>query len=152
MLLLSNYYCFFLQAKSNAQKGTQRKKWRKSTIVLVSDPPPSVQPDNSEAVKKENNTITEANDSKNIPQKIHSYRPENASVVPKAENNFIETDIPLKIPRAMRKQVPSNGGVPFGDRNAGSKPEESVNKEHEVFDARSPVRQKRTLEKENSGR
>ncbi|KAJ1416422.1 hypothetical protein SESBI_17380 [Sesbania bispinosa] len=137
-------------AKSNAPKANQRKKWRRSTVLLVSDPPPSL-PSHSEAPKKENNSTSETTVSMNIPQNMPSTRPENASVAPKAENNFIETDIPLKIPRAMRKQVSSNGGLPLGDRNA-SKPDESVNKkELEVVDARSPIRQKSTLEKENNG-
>ncbi|QHN92582.1 Chromosome-associated kinesin [Arachis hypogaea] len=141
------------QAKSNIQKDTQRKKWRKSKIQLVPVPATSMQPDNSEAIKKENNVIIEAIASNNIPQKVHSFRSENALVIPKVENNFIETDIPLRIPRAMRKQAPSIGGsIPLGDRNA-SKQEESVSKkEPEAFDARSPIQQKRALEKENNGR
>lgn len=149
MLLLGLTITFFSQVKSNAPKANQRKKWRKSTIVLVTDPPPS-QSDNSEVPKKENNSISEANVQVNIPQKM---QPENASVAPKAENNFMETDIPLRIPRAMRKQGSSNGGggLPLGDRNA-SKPDESVSKkEPEVVDAtRSPIRPKRT-QKENNG-
>lgn len=154
----SKMVCFLLQAKSNAQKANQRKKWRKSTateIQLVTVPPPSLQLDNSAVSKKENNSISEANVSMSIPQKMHSSRPENALVAPKVEKSVTETDIPLKIPRAMRKQVSSNGGgLPLGDMNA-SKPDESVNikKESEVFEARSPVKQQnRTLEKENNGR
>ncbi|KAK7321269.1 hypothetical protein VNO77_31748 [Canavalia gladiata] len=141
------------QARSNVPKGNQRKKWRKSTIVLVSDPPPSLQSDNSEVAKKESNGISEANVSMNIPQKMHLSRPENTSVDPKVEKSLTETDIPLKIPRAMRKQQSSNGGgLPLGDRNA-SKPDESVNKkESEVIEARGPIQQRRTLEKENNGR
>ncbi|KAK7372955.1 hypothetical protein VNO80_06346 [Phaseolus coccineus] len=142
-------------AKSNAQKANQRKKWRKSTVptlVVVPDPP-STQPDNAEVPKKENNSISEANESMNIQQKMHSSRPENVPVPPKVEKSVTETDIPLRIPRAMRKQVSSNGGgLPLGDVN-GSKPDESLNKkESEVSEARSPLKQKRTLEKENSGR
>lgn len=141
-------HLLFLQAKSNVPKGTNpRKKWRKSTIVLVTDPPPSLQSDKSEVAKKENNNISEASVSTDIPQKMPSTRFENASVAPKAESNFIETDIPLKIPRAMRKQVPSNGGgLPLGERNI-SKPDESVNKK----DPEVLVQPKSTLEKENSG-
>ncbi|XP_027368410.1 kinesin-like protein KIN-4C [Abrus precatorius] len=141
-------------AKSNAQKANQRKKWRKSTIVLVSDPPPSSQSDNSEVSKKESNSISEANVFMNIPQKMHWSRPENVSVAPKVEKSLTETDIPLRIPRAMRKQVSSNvGGLPLGDRNASNKPDESVNKkDSEVVEARSPVQPKKIFEKENNGR
>ncbi|OIW16560.1 hypothetical protein TanjilG_17733 [Lupinus angustifolius] len=139
-------------AKSNAQKGNPRKKWRKSSIVLVSDPPHSLQPSNSEVPKKENDNISETNVSSSRPQNMHSYRPESSSIPSKAENNVIGTNIPLRIPRAMQRQVSSKVSVPLGDINA-IKPDESVNnKEHEVVDARSSSRQKRTLEKENSGR
>lgn len=122
------------------------------TVVVVPDPP-STQSDNAAVPKKENNSISEANESMNIPQKMHSSRPENVPVPPKVEKNVTETGIPLRIPRAMRKQVSSNGGgLPLGDVN-GSKPDESLNKkESEVSEARSPLKQKRTLEKENSGR
>ncbi|XP_029130522.1 kinesin-like protein KIN-4C [Cajanus cajan] len=137
-------------AKSNAQKANPRKKWGKvkPPVLVVTDPPPSSE-DNSEVPKKEDNSINEAN----IPLKMHSSRPENSLVAPKVEKNIIDTDIPLKIPRAMRKQASSNGGgLPLGDMNAG-KPDESVTKkESEVIEARSPVKQKRTFEKENNGR
>ncbi|KAK7385390.1 hypothetical protein VNO78_31107 [Psophocarpus tetragonolobus] len=142
-------------AKSNAQKANQRKKWRKSTLptlVVTDPPPPSWQSDNSEVSKKESNSISETNVSMDIPQKMHSSRPENAPVAPKVEK--IETDIPLKIPRAMRKQVSSNGGgLPLGDMNASKPDDEPVNKkESEVIQVRSPVKQKRILEKENNRR
>ena len=144
-----------MQAKSNAQKASQRKKWRKSTVptVVVVPDPPSTQTDSAEAPKKANNSISEANVYMNIAQTMHSSRPENVPVPPKVEKNVTETDIPLRIPRAMRKQVSSNGGgLPLGDVN-GIKPDESLNKkESEVSEARSPLKQKRTLEKENSGR
>ncbi|RZB69616.1 kinesin-like protein KIN-4C [Glycine soja] len=144
-------------AKSNAQKPNQRREWKNikrkstlSTVVLNVVPPTSSQSDNSEVPKKENNSISEANVS-NIPQKMHSSRPENVPVVPKVEKNVIEPDI--RLPRAMRKSVsPNGGGLPLGDMNA-SKPDEPVNKESEVMiEARTPVKQKRTLEKENNGR
>ncbi|KAG5122501.1 hypothetical protein JHK84_040841 [Glycine max] len=144
-------------AKSNAQKPNQRREWKNikrkstlSTVVLNVVPPTSSQSDNSEVPKKENNSISEANVS-NIPQKMHSSRPENVPVVPKVEKNVIEPDI--RLPRAMRKSVsPNGGGLPLGDMNA-SKPDEPVNKESEVvIEARTPVKQKRTLEKENNGR
>ncbi|KAL2317622.1 hypothetical protein Fmac_031498 [Flemingia macrophylla] len=138
-------------AKSNAQKTNPRKKWGKvkPPLLVVTDPPPS----SAVPKKEDNNNNNEANLCMNISQKMHSSGPENALVVPKVEKNVIETDIPLKIPRAMRKQVSSNGGgLPLGDMNA-CKPDESVNKkESEVIQARSPVKQKRTLEKENNGR
>lgn len=153
----SKMICIILQAKSNAQKPNQRREWKNikrkstlSTVVLNVVPPTSSQSDNSEVPKKENNSISEANVS-NIPQKMHSSRPENVPVVPKVEKNVIEPDI--RLPRAMRKSVsPNGGGLPLGDMNA-SKPDEPVNKESEVMiEARTPVKQKRTLEKENNGR
>lgn len=139
------------QGKSNAPKPNQRKKWRKSTILLVSDPPPPPQPENSEVPGKQNNNTSEANAPSNSRPNMPLSRPENAAVAPRAESNFMETDITLKIPRAMRKAASSNGGVPLWDRNAG-KLEESVTKKESDVDTRSPVRQKRTLEKENNGR
>ncbi|XP_017431173.2 kinesin-like protein KIN-4C [Vigna angularis] len=143
-------------AKSNAQKANQRKKWRKSTVptVVVVPDPPSTQSDNAEVPKKESNSISEPNISTNVPQKVLSSRPENVPAAPKVEKNVTETDIPLRIPRAMRKQASSNGGgLPLGDVNGSSKPDESsFNKESEVSEARSPLKQKGTLEKENSGR
>ncbi|OIW04314.1 hypothetical protein TanjilG_32506 [Lupinus angustifolius] len=136
--------------KSNASKANPRKKWRKSSIVLVSDPPPSLQPSNSEVPK----IIRETNVSSNVSQNMHSSSwSVNSSIPPKTENNVIGTDIPLRIPRAMQRQASSNISVPLGDRNA-SKPDEPVNsnkKDPEVVIARSPVRQKRALEKENNG-
>lgn len=147
--------CFFLQAKSNAQKANQRKKWRKSTVpTVVVVPDPSTQSDNAEVPKKESYSISEVNVSMNIPQKMQSStRPENVPAAPKVEKNVSESDIPLRIPRAMRKQISSNGGgFPLGDVN-GSKPDESlIMKESDVSEARSPLKQKRTPEKENSGR
>ncbi|KAI4307496.1 hypothetical protein L6164_030675 [Bauhinia variegata] len=140
-------------AKSTAPKPNHRKKWRKSTILLVSNPPPLSQSENSEVPRKQNNGTSEAN----IPVKpaqIRPSRPENAAVAPKVEGfSFDPEDIPLKLPRVMRKAASSNAVVPFWDRNS-SKPDESVVKtESDVIDTRSPVRQKRTFEeKENSGR
>ncbi|KAK2430062.1 hypothetical protein P8452_43525 [Trifolium repens] len=135
--------------KSNATKGNQRKKWRKSSIVLVTEPPPSSsQPGNSNVSEKEKNNSSEANIYVDIPQKMHPPKFENASIPPKPEINYIDTKIPLKIPRAMQKQGSSNTILPLGDKNA-SKQDESIKKESEV--ATSPIRQKRTLEKENNG-
>lgn len=126
--------CLFSQAKSNAQNANQRRKWAKkrnkstvpvpvlTTNVVVPDTPPFSQSDNSE----------------------------NAPLAPKVEKSVIETDRWMKLPRAMRKS-PNGGGLPLGDMN-GSKPDEPVNKESEVIEARTPVKQKRTLEKENNGR
>jgi len=157
-ILVLLFYAFtgsFLQAKSNAQKANQRKKWRKSTVptVVVVPDPPSAQSDNAEIPNKESNSISEPNISMNVPQKVLSSRPENVPAAPKVEKNVTETDIPLRIPRAMRKQVSSNGGgLPLGDVNGSSKADECFNKESEVSEGRSPLKQKGTLEKENSGR
>ncbi|XP_054788474.1 kinesin-like protein KIN-4C isoform X2 [Prosopis cineraria] len=139
--------------KSHGPRPNQRKKWRKSTILLVSDPPPHPQPENPEATGKQNNSNSEANDSVNSRPNIPLSRPENAAVAPRAEGGFTEADITLKIPRAMRKAAPSNGGAILWDRNAG-KPEESVatKKESDAIDTRSPIRPRRTSEKENHGR
>ncbi|KAF7817032.1 kinesin-like protein KIN-4C [Senna tora] len=136
--------------KSNAPRPNQRKKWQKSTILLVSDPPPSPQSENFQVPRKQNNSTGEANASVNSRPKLSLSRPENAATAPKAESNFLETDESLKTPRGMRKAASSNGGVPLWDRNAG-KPKESVPKESDA-DTRGPVRQKRKLEKENHGR
>ncbi|XP_028802081.1 kinesin-like protein KIN-4C [Neltuma alba] len=140
--------------KSHGPRPNQRKKWRKSTILLVSDPPPKPQPENSEVAGKQDDIISEGNDSSvNSRPNIPLSRPENAAVAPRAEGGFSEADITLKIPRAMRKAAPSNGGAPLWDRNAG-KPEESIatKKESDVIDTRSPIRPRRTSEKENHGR
>uniref|UniRef100_A0A2N9FKI7 Kinesin motor domain-containing protein n=1 Tax=Fagus sylvatica TaxID=28930 RepID=A0A2N9FKI7_FAGSY len=109
-------------AKSNAPKPIQRKKWRKSTILLVSDPPPSSQPENTNAPQKpDNNSASEA------------------------------ADIPLKLPRAMRLAA-SNSGNPLRERNAGQSDESVVNKESGILAPTSPVRQRRVSEeKENNG-
>ncbi|XP_061372067.1 kinesin-like protein KIN-4C [Gastrolobium bilobum] len=111
------------QVKSNALKGNQRKKLRKSTIILISDPPPSSQPQNSEVSN------------------------------PKKQNkgNIVDPDSPLKIPRAVRNAASSNGGLPFWDRNAG-KSDESVSKDSEIVAARNAQRQKRTLEEKENNR
>lgn len=133
-----------LQAKSNAPKPNQRKKWRKSTIVVVSGPaPPPSQPENSEALGNQSNRTSEANASMNLPQNVLASRPENAALAPKAENNFTETDIPLKIPRAMRKATSSNFG----------KQDEPVEKNADAVHTRSPIPQRRKMtEKENHDR
>ncbi|TKY74442.1 Kinesin protein FRA1 [Spatholobus suberectus] len=143
------------QVKTNAKNGNQRKKLRKSTVILVTDPPPSSQPENFEVpnlnlnLRKENNTISETNVAVNKPtHKRSKSRPENAASAPRAEGNIVDPNVPLKLPRAGRRAASSNGGVPLWDRNAG-KSDESVSKEPEVFE----TRRKRTLdEKENNRR
>ncbi|XP_062164836.1 kinesin-like protein KIN-4C [Alnus glutinosa] len=65
--------------KPKAPKPNQRKKWRTSTVLLVSDPPPSSQPENTDAPQKPNNS------------------------------NASEGDIPLKLPRAMRSAASNSG-------------------------------------------
>lgn len=80
-------------------------------------------------------------------------KPEYAASVPKAERNFVEADSPVKIPRVMRRATSSNGSVPFWDRNAAGKSDESVSKEPGNFEDRRKPRQKRTQdEKENNRR
>ncbi|KAL5102515.1 hypothetical protein RYX36_006842 [Vicia faba] len=136
--------------KSNATKegGNQRKKWRRnSSVVLVTEPPPSSsQSGDSDIPKKEKTNISEANVYADIPQKMHPPKFENASMPPKPEVN--DTKIPLRIPRAMQKQGSLSTILPLGDRNA-SKQDESIKKEPEV-EATHPIRQKRTLAKENN--
>ncbi|KAK7351230.1 hypothetical protein VNO77_10526 [Canavalia gladiata] len=144
------------EVKSNAQNGNQRKKLRKSTIILVSNPPPSLQQENSVAPnlnpRTEYNNISEANVAVKKTQKRRSSKSDSAASAPRAEGNFVDPEIPLKIPRAGRRASSSNGGVPLWDRNAG-KSDESVSKEPGVFERRSPLRPKRTLdEKENNRR
>ncbi|KAI4337598.1 hypothetical protein L6164_015993 [Bauhinia variegata] len=140
-------------AKSNAPKPNHRKKWQKSTIMLVSDPPPPSQPENSEVPRTQDNTTSEANIPVKLPQIMPSSKPENAAVSPKAENfTYDPEDIPLKLPRVMRKAASSKAGIPFWDRNSG-KPDESLVKKESDVDTRSPVRRKRSFEeKENHGR
>ncbi|XP_050904863.1 kinesin-like protein KIN-4C isoform X1 [Lathyrus oleraceus] len=134
--------------KSNATTGNQRKKWRRnSSVVLVTEPPPSSsQSGDSDVSKKEKANISEANVYVDIPQKMHPPKFDNASMPPKPEVN--DTKIPLRIPRAMQKQGSFSTILPLGDRNA-SKQDESIKKEPEV-DATNPIRQKRTLAKENN--
>ncbi|KAJ1424769.1 P-loop containing nucleoside triphosphate hydrolase [Sesbania bispinosa] len=141
------------QVKPNALNGNQRKKLRKSTIILVPDPPPSSQPEDSKvpSTNKKFN-ISETNLTVNIPQKISSSKPENAASAPKAEGSFVDPDSPLKKARALRRATSSNGSVPFWDRNAGSKSNESVSKESETLEARRPLRQKRTQEEKENNR
>lgn len=68
-----------MQAKSNAPKPVQRKKWRKSTIQLVPAPPPAAsEPENVES------------------QQI------------KPETSFSEGEIALRLPRAMRSATSNN--------------------------------------------
>ncbi|KAJ7958917.1 Kinesin-like protein [Quillaja saponaria] len=139
--------------KSNAPKPSQRKKWRKSTIVLVPvPPPPSSQLENAEAPEKQNNFASETDVSLKLPHSSESSGLENNAAPGKPNDSARESGIPLKVPRAMRK-VTANSTFPFGDRNASKIDESSINKETAVVDPRSPVRPKRTLdEKENSGR
>ncbi|XP_019417763.1 PREDICTED: kinesin-like protein KIN-4C isoform X3 [Lupinus angustifolius] len=146
--------------KSNAPKGTQKKKLQKATILLVPHQPPSSQPEYSldPNLNKQNDgnndNIRDTNIVMNMPLKMPSSRPENAASAPKAEGNFKEPVSPLKL-RAMRKAAgPSNSGMPFWDKNA-SKSGESVNNrnESEGLETRSPLRPKRTMgEKENKRR
>lgn len=162
-IISSTFFCFFvnhiyysLQDKSQGPRTNQRKKWRKSTIVLVTDPPPQPQSENSEVPPvRQNNSHNETNDSLNSRPNIPLSRPENAAVAPRAEGGgLLEGNIALRIPRAMRKAAPSNVGVPLWDRNGG-KPEESatIKKETDVVDnTRSPIRPRRPSEKENHGR
>ncbi|PON91611.1 Kinesin-like protein [Trema orientale] len=111
--------------KPNAPKPNKRKKWRTSTIQLVTNPLPSSQPESNEQPP---------------PQKL--------------DNSVNEADIPVKLPRAMRSATTTNGGNPFRERNAEKTEESSVNKEAAgpLAPPRSPVQQSRTLdEKENFG-
>lgn len=109
-----------MQAKSKAPKPNQRKKWRTSTVLLVSGPPPSSQPENTGA-----------------PQK-----PDNSSAS--------EGDIPLKLPRAMRSAA-SNSGNLLRERNAGQSDAVANKEPAAVLPPTSPLRQRRTEEKENNG-
>ncbi|KAJ7965816.1 Kinesin-like protein [Quillaja saponaria] len=156
--------------KSNASKLNQRKKWKKSTILLVPGPPPSLQTENveapktqvnlvpgppscsqtenAEAPKKQDNCAREADVSLKLAHSVESS--ENVAVPRKPDNSIRESDIPLKVPRAMRKMA-ANSSFPFGDRNASKIDESVINKETVVVDP-SHVRQKRTLnDKENHG-
>lgn len=154
---------FFLQAKSNAPRVNQRKKLRKSTIILVSDPPPSSQPENSEVPKskKQNEAVSATfhhniGEAKvlavNIPPRLPSSRPDNAASAPKAEGSSLDPDnSPLKV-RAARKAASSNGGVPLWDRNAAKLDEPVNKKEPEVVPSRSPLRPKRIPEEKENNR
>jgi len=137
-----------------------KKKLTTATIILVPDPPPSRQPENLEVqvpnhnfkLRKETNNTSEANVAVNKERPAHrrsKSRPENAASAPRAEGNFVEQDVPMKIQRTVRRTTSSNSNsVPLWDRNAASKSDES-----QVFETRSPVRYKRTLdEKENNSK
>ena len=157
-LIFISYFCWLLcniilstsilQEKS---KPKQKKKWRRSTILLVTDPLPHSQLENSDVHSKQTSSTTEADVSIELPPNLPSTRPENAASAPRAENAVYDADIPLKVPRAMRRSASSNGGVPLWDRNAG-KIEDPVTKEPEAG-TRSPVRQRiRTLEEKENHR
>lgn len=110
------------EVKSNVLKPNKRKKWRTSTIQLVTNPPPASQPDNSE---------------------LHSKPDNNSSAT--------EPEIPVRLPRAMRAAATSGVNV-FRERNADKPDESSVNKESAIHAPRSPVQRNKTLEeKENFG-
>ena len=111
--------------KPNAPKPNKRKKWRTPTIQLVTNPPPSSQPESSEQP---------------LPQKL--------------DNTANEAEISVRLPRAMRSATTTNGGNLFRERNSEKTDESSVNKEAAgaLAPPRSPVRQNRTSdEKENFG-
>lgn len=121
-----------LQAKPNAPKPNKRKKWRTSTIQLVTNPPASSQQESNEQLPPPPPPLP--------PQKL--------------ESNANEAEIPVKLPRAMRSATTTSGGNPFRERNAEKSDESSVNKEAAgaMAPPRSPIQQNRTLdEKENFG-
>lgn len=131
---------------------------QKATIILVPNlPPPSLQSENSNVPKPKkqfnnNNNTNEPNVAFKIPPKLPRSKPEYAASAPKAECNFVDPDSPVKIPRTVRKASSSNGGVPFWDRNAAGKSDESVSKEPEVCVDRRRPRQKRTQEEKENNR
>ncbi|KAH7524747.1 hypothetical protein FEM48_Zijuj06G0152200 [Ziziphus jujuba var. spinosa] len=136
-------------AKSNAPKPNQRKKWRKTTVQLVTNPPPSLQLENNEIPKEPDNRANDAE----IPviplRTTRSVTPNQAAQEPDSIVN--EAHIPVKLPRAMRSAT-SNGGNPFRDRNAEKPDELSVDKDAGFIASRSPAQNKRTSdEKENFG-
>ena len=61
-----------LQAKSNAPKPNQRKKWRKSTIQLVPAPPPAAEPENVEGSVKPEISSSESDISLKLPRFMRS--------------------------------------------------------------------------------
>lgn len=143
-LILTN-----IQAKSNAPKPNQRKKWRKTTIQLVTNPPPSLQPENSEIPKESDNKANWAEIPVIPPRTMRSATSNEAPQEP--DNRPNEANIPVKLPRAMRSAT-SNGGNPFRDRNADKPDELSVDKDAGFIASRSPARNNRTSdEKENYG-
>lgn len=62
----------FQQAKSNAAKPNQRKKWRKSVIQLVPVAPPSTQSENIEAPLKPDNSASEVDIPLKLPRAMRS--------------------------------------------------------------------------------
>ncbi|XP_052726740.1 kinesin-like protein KIN-4C [Vigna angularis] len=149
------------QMKSNAKNHNPKKKLTKSTVIIVPYLEASSQPENLEIQvprlnlkhKKESSNTSEANvavnKDKDRPHRRSKSRPENAASVPRAEGNFVEPDVPVNTRRSARRSSSSNtNGVPLWDRNAASKSDEP-----QVFETRTPVRYKRTLdEKENNNR
>ncbi|KAF4360112.1 hypothetical protein F8388_015981 [Cannabis sativa] len=120
-------------AKPNVPKPNKRKKWRTSSIQLVTNPPlPSSQPESGE----------------------QPPQPQPQLQSQKLDNIANGADIPIKLPRAMRSVTTSNGGNLFKERNAEKTDELSVYKETAgaLAPPRSPIRQNRTSdEKENIG-
>ncbi|KAF4346427.1 hypothetical protein G4B88_018398 [Cannabis sativa] len=122
--------------KPNVPKPMKRKKWRTSSILLVTNPPPRPsQPESGEQPSQ--------------PQ------PQLQLQSQKLDNNANGADIPVQLPRAMRSVTTTNGGNLFKERNVEKTEESSVNKEAAegaLAPPRSPVRQNRTSdEKENFG-
>ncbi|PRQ21211.1 putative plus-end-directed kinesin ATPase [Rosa chinensis] len=124
-------------AKSNAPKPNQRKKWRRTTIQLVTNAPPPSQPATAEAPQRPDKGAPEVP----IPMKLPQG----------ADKGAPEAPIPMKLPRAMRSAA-SNGGNLFRERNSDKADQSGVNKEAGVPAPRSPLRQNKTSdEKENCG-
>ncbi|XP_050213415.1 kinesin-like protein KIN-4C [Mercurialis annua] len=134
--------------KSNAAKGNQRKKWRKSTVQLIPVAPPS---STQQPVKAENN----AGEADIIPLRLPRAMLSAASNSVKPENNGATeaSNVPLKLPRSMQSAASSNSSALLRERNADQSSNDVVNKENVVLPLRSPARPPKTSEeKENYGR
>lgn len=90
-----------LQVKSNAPRPNQRKKWRKSTVQLVTNAPPPSQPEVAEAPQRPDNRGHEASIPMKLPRAMRSAASNGSN--PFRERNADKAD---------QSGVNKEGGIP----------------------------------------